>query len=246
MQFDRRGAGPFLVLLSGLACDARLWESVAAELEPSFTVIVPHVWEARSLSEAAFAVNGLLDELATSTTGAAGLSMGGYILFELLRHAPERVRAAAFLDTTAFPDGPERKQARSRTLELLDQGRFEEVLATFAAGVLAPTHPDESPARRTVLSMARDLGPTVFRAQTSAVLERRAYSEVLRLLRVPALFLAGELDAITPPEVATRMAGEVPGAELHVIRGAGHLTPLEAPGPVAEILAPFFRRALLA
>lgn len=41
-----------------------------------------------------------------------GLSMGGYIAFEILRQAPDRVARLALLDTTARPDTPEQTQRR--------------------------------------------------------------------------------------------------------------------------------------
>jgi pimeloyl-ACP methyl ester carboxylesterase len=94
--------------------------------------------------------------------------------------------------------------------------------------------------------MGEALGPEVFASDVSAILQRSPYEDVLRMIRVPVLFLVGEEDSLTPPEVARKMASQVPGSSVEVIPGAGHMTPLEAPERVAEILGDFFGKALAA
>ena len=47
-----------------------------------------------------------------------GLSMGGYVAFEILRQAPDRVARLALLDTTARPDTPEQTERRNAQIAL--------------------------------------------------------------------------------------------------------------------------------
>ncbi|MFL5546118.1 MAG: alpha/beta fold hydrolase, partial [Gemmatimonadales bacterium] len=56
---------------------------------------------------------------------------------------------------------------------------------------------------------------------------------------IPTLVVVGEADTVTPPEQAEAMARAIPGAQLAVIRGAGHLSPLERPDEVSRRLAQF-------
>jgi pimeloyl-ACP methyl ester carboxylesterase len=242
MLWKRRGSGPPVLLLPGLGCDERLWEPVAEALEGSFTLFLADFSGCDTLREVAVVLARRLSEAEAAPAGVAGLSMGGYVALELLRHAPEAVCAAALLDTTAFADSPERQRSRREVLHRLDQGCFEDVLAAFVASVLSPDYPSHGPARALLSQMARELGADSFRASTEAILKRGSYEDVLRWCRVPLLFLVGEHDVLTPPEVARRMAAEVPGAGLEVVPRAGHLTPLEAPDRVAELLGAFFRR----
>jgi alpha-beta hydrolase superfamily lysophospholipase len=64
----------------------------------------------------------------------------------------------------------------------------------------------------------------------------------LRHIAVPALVVVGAEDAITPPAGSQAMAAQIPGAELAVIAGAGHVSPFEAPEPVNVVARKLLRR----
>jgi len=243
MRYEKIGTGPAVVLVPGLGCDGRMWGSVARDMEGRFTLILPETWNCGSLHEAAEGIRSVLRELKIPSAGVAGLSMGGYITFELLRHWPEKVRAAALFDTTAYPDTPEREETRHAVLRLIREGGYEDVLENFARSALAPAHALGGNARDRLLEMARALGPEAFANDVEAILKRESYEDVLRLVRIPLLIAAGEHDALTPPQVARRMAAEIPGARLEVIPDAGHMTPLENPAHVARVLSRFFDAA---
>jgi pimeloyl-ACP methyl ester carboxylesterase len=57
----------------------------------------------------------------------AGLSTGGYICFEIVRQAPDRVDRLALLDTSAPPDTPEVTERRQAQIALARGGRFAEI-----------------------------------------------------------------------------------------------------------------------
>jgi pimeloyl-ACP methyl ester carboxylesterase len=57
----------------------------------------------------------------------AGLSMGGYIAFEIMRQAPQRVARFALLDTTAGADLPEQTKGRMEFIALAECGKFSQV-----------------------------------------------------------------------------------------------------------------------
>jgi pimeloyl-ACP methyl ester carboxylesterase len=176
--------------------------------------------------------------------GLAGLSTGGYLAFECLKQWPEKIRAAAFLDSTAFADEPDGIFEGQEMAQVIRDGRFEEVLDSYVSSALSPANGRGGPLRDLVKRMALELGPETFLAGLEAILKRGSYADVLPLLRVPVLFVSGELDTLTPPEVSRRMAAEVPGASLKLISGAGHLSPLENPDQVAEALGAFFEASL--
>ncbi len=233
------GNGPVLVLVPGLGCDERLWRPVGQLLAPEWRVVYPRVWGAGSLREAAARIVGVLDELGAPSAFVAGLSMGGYITFELLRHWPRRVAAAALVDTTAFGDTPERRAKREQVLELIRRGAFDQVLRTFAASVLAPYHLG-GPLEDLVVEMGTAVGPEAFARDVAAIRDRGSYEDVLERCDRPLLFLAGADDALTPPEVAREMAARARNGRWARVSRAGHLAPLENPDETAKHLREFF------
>ena len=57
----------------------------------------------------------------------AGLSMGGYIAFAMMRQAPERIAKLALLDTSARPDTPEQTAGRKTQIAMAQAGRYGEI-----------------------------------------------------------------------------------------------------------------------
>ncbi len=240
MEYTQIGTGPAILLLPGLGCDDRLWQGVAEHLSERFTLVRPHTWGRGRLAERARELETLAGKLGGRPVGVAGLSMGGYLTFECLRQWPQGVRAAALLDTTAYPDDAERVETRRQVLRLLEAGKYAEVLSAFVPSVLAPGLAEEHPARELLFDMAVALGAETFAADLQAILGRGGFANVLAHIRVPALFVVGSQDTLTPPMVARHMAAAVPGSRLVEIPDAGHMTPLENPEATARVLDKFF------
>ena len=242
MEFAREGSGPVVVLIPGLGCDHRLWQPVGRRLADRYTVVYPRTWGTGSIRAAARSVVSSLDALGEREAAVAGLSMGGYVAFELLREHGERFWAAALVDTTPFGDTPDRRAKRDQVLRLIQQGEFDAVLGAYAESVLAPHHA-RGPLRDLLVDMGRSVGPEAFARDVAAIRDRGHYEDVLPAIRVPTLFVSGELDGLTPPELARRAADRVPGARVAVVPGAGHMPPIEAPEPLARILSEFLEQS---
>lgn len=168
-----------------------------------------------------------------------GLSMGGYVAYEIMRQQPERVSRLALLDTRAQPDTEEDAERRRRTLALAREGRFEQL-----HGILWPrlVHPDrltDAALEETVTGMMRDTGAARFIRQQTAVLNRRDYRPLLESLSVPTLVAVGAQDVITPPGHSREIASLIKGAAFAEIADCGHLSSLERPGDVNRLLASF-------
>jgi pimeloyl-ACP methyl ester carboxylesterase len=66
----------------------------------------------------------------------------------------------------------------------------------------------------------------------------------LEEIRVPTLVLVGDEDKMTPERFAESLAEGIPGAELEVVPGAGHMLPLEQPDAVVKAVRGFLERVL--
>ena len=98
---------PF-VLVPGLLCDALLWRPQIEGLAELADCWVADHTRHETMADIAEAI---LADSPFDSFALAGLSMGGYIAFELMRRAPNRVRKLALLDTVAAPDTPKRPGA---------------------------------------------------------------------------------------------------------------------------------------
>jgi len=166
----------------------------------------------------------------------AGLSMGGYICFELVRQAPDRVARLALLDTTARPDTPELTRRRHAQIALARGGRFAEVADQQFPLLIHPSRQSDPAVRELVRLMASEIGAEAFIRQQRAIIGRVDSRPGLGAIGCPTLVLVGDGDQLTPPELSVVLAGAIPGARLVVVAGSGHLTPLDQPEEVTKAL----------
>lgn len=225
-----------LLLLPGLLCDAGLWAPQADALADVAEVQVADL----SQDDRVEAMAARVLAQAPARFALAGLSMGGYVAFEILRQAPERVSRLALLDTTAAPDSPERALQRRRSLAILSRGRFLGVTQQLLPTLVHPRHV-LGPVGEAVQAMARRVGPEAYRRQQTAILHRPDSRPLLPMLTQPILVLGGADDALTPPAVVQALAEQIPGAQLHTLPDCGHLPTLEQP----EATSALMRRWLL-
>ncbi len=163
-----------------------------------------------------------------------GLSLGGYLAFEIIRRQLERIERLVLLDTRAVAD-----------TETVRQGRFADIAKVRAGGIdaLIPELPTRwvHPLNRTRVSdlmgsMARSIGDRGQFNQQQAMLARPDSHADLRAVRVPTLIACGREDTATPLAEHERMRDCVPGARLEVFEQCGHLTAIEQPNVVTSLL----------
>jgi pimeloyl-ACP methyl ester carboxylesterase len=167
----------------------------------------------------------------------AGLSMGGYIAFAMLRQAPERIAKLALLDTSARPDTPEQSAAREKFIAMAQAGKLPEIVDMLAPRFLHRDRRDDRTLNRIVRDMAADTGADAFVRQERAIMTRPDSRPLLASIKCPTLVLVGEGDELTPPDLAKEIAGGIAGARLTVVPNSGHLSTIEQPDAVNAALA---------
>ena len=166
----------------------------------------------------------------------AGLSMGGYVAFEIIRQAPARVAKLALLDTSARADTPEAIASRHAQIALAASGRLGEVVETQFERTVHPLHRSDPQLREANRLMAEDVGPEAFVRQQTAIIGRPDSRPTLTTISCPTLVLVGEQDQLTPLDRAVEMAHGIRGAELVTVSECAHLSTLEQPRVVTRAL----------
>lgn len=171
-----------------------------------------------------------------------GLSMGGYISFEILRQAPERVAKVALFDTMARADSPEVSAARRTQMELAAGGQFTEVIRTLVPRLVHQSRQADAALVELIVGMGQEVGVAGYLRQQTANIGRADSRATLGNIRCPTLVLVGDSDLLTPPERAAEIAAAIPGAELVVVPACGHLSTLERPAAVNDALRAWLSR----
>ena len=226
-----------VVLIPGLVCTPRLYlEQISALWQFGPVTVADHT---RDDSMSAIAQRIL--SLAPPRFALVGLSMGGYIAFEILRRAPERVVKLALLDTTARPDLPEQTEQRKLQIEMARDGRFDAIARLLFPRFVAAAHQGDRTLQRIVRTMADDTGAEAFARQQTAIMNRVDSRPSLAAIACSTLVVVGEQDALTPPDRAAEIAAGIQGAQQVVVPDCGHLSTLEQPETLTRVLVDFVR-----
>ncbi|MCI2394104.1 alpha/beta fold hydrolase [Aliiroseovarius sediminis] len=217
-----------VVLIPGMMCDARVFGPQIDDLSRDHIVIVAPPIHGETIRDMA---GHILDQL-PPRFALAGLSMGGIVAMEIARRAPERVTRLALMSTSPLPDTPAQATWREPQIVRASAGRLAEAMAD----ALAPDNLAPGCGRAAVVDLVNDmahgLGGEMFVRQSRALQRRPDAQRSLQKLRIPTMVLCGAHDGLTPPRRHETMAALIPGAELVILPGAGHLPTVEQPQQV--------------
>lgn len=225
-----------IVLIPGLLGSPRLYAAQMPSLWKLGPIVVADHTRADSVADVA---RGILAE-APPRFALAGHSFGGYVAFEIMRQAPERVAALALLDTAARADVPEQSQKRRDQIGMARTGPFAALAALQFPAFVHPSRAKDRRLQRYMRAMAEDNDAEVFVRQQTAMIGRPDSRETLAAIGCPTVVVVGDADIATPPERAQEIAAGIAGARLVTIAQCGHMTPIERPDAVAKILAEHF------
>lgn len=182
----------------------------------------------------------ILDLLGAGRAHLVGLSMGGMIAQCFYFAHPHRVASLVLADT--FPSfralGEEAVKGflAARIEPLLNGATPADLAPAAATSLLAPSAPES--ARERLLWSLSHLNKDSYVKTARALAEQDAVGD-LKDIAVPTLVLSGEFDRLAPVSLARQMSGRIPGSQLAVIPGAGHISNLERPEEFNEAVSRF-------
>ena len=255
MTWDEVGSGPAVLLIHGFPLCRELWKpQTTALVAAGYRVIAPDLRgfgqsdassDNCSMDLYADDLIELLDHLEIEKAAAAGISMGGYVLFNLLERFPDRISAALFAVTRSLPDDEAGKQRRRHLAEAAHRQGPQAVADPFLDILFAPETGTERP--RLAEEAYRWMVATSTAGLTGGLLamaSRRDATPLLPSIQVHCLAIGAELDRAVPPEHSRMIAAGIPDCRLVIIPGAGHLANLERPGDFNRAILEFLRVAV--
>lgn len=220
-----------VIFLPGFMCDARLFEQQSNTLSemniPSSVNTMTRGSTVRDIAENVLSNAPLRFAL-------TGLSMGGIVALEIIRLAPERVSHLALLNTTPYED---RSSAQRRNhMQRVRNGEMTEILRDeLKPKYLSPLAAFEN-LLPLITQMGEGLGADVFVQQSLALMTRKSAVPSLASITCPTAIITGADDIICPPSIHAEMQKLIKGSDLYIVENCGHLSTLEAPDIITDIL----------
>jgi 3-oxoadipate enol-lactonase len=238
-----------LVLIHGFPLNPSMWDPQLVLAGRGWRIIAPELRgfgegladpPVTSIDDYAADTIDLLDRLHVETAVICGLSMGGYIAFSMFRHAPTYFRAMVLADTRSQGDTPEAVTGRKNMQQLAREKGAAAVADALLPKLVGDTSRRERPA---VVEAVRNqiVGNSVeaIAGALTALMTRPDSTPTLATIRCPVQIIVGDEDAITPPPLSEQMHRDIPGSQLAVIKGAGHMSNMEQPAAFNDALARF-------
>lgn len=240
IAYTDEGEGRLLVFVHGFPLSREVWRPQVEAFRTSHRVIAPDLRgfgesesseSAVSMEQYAADLATLLEELDTGPAVVAGHSMGGYIALAFARRHPERLAGLVLVATRAAGDSAEVAAGRRATAETVRREGREGVMALvegMVSKMLAPeaADPELIEAVRSFMASATPEGTI---GALLGMAERPDSTSMLGEIEVPTLVVTGADDTLIPVSESESMARAIPGAELAVLPGAGHLVSYERP-----------------
>ena len=232
------GRRPFLAFACAHMTDERLYAKQLAALEPEYECAVFAFRDHASLGRMA---EHLLANTPSRFT-MIGLSLGGYLAFEIVRRNLERLERLVLMDTTAVADHPERLAGRHADIAKVREGGIEALIPELSPRWFHPSHARRDDLVHLMSEMARSIGTRGQLNQQTAMMARPDSHEDLSRVNVPTLIICGREDPVTPVPDHEAMAARVPGSRLEIIEHCGHLSTIEQPESVNRVLIDWLRK----
>jgi pimeloyl-ACP methyl ester carboxylesterase len=237
-----------LLLVHAFPLDASMWEEQVEALKGEADVLAPSLpgfggtppaGELLTVEAMANVLVGELDRVGVERAVVCGLSMGGYATFAMWRLHRERISGLVLADTRAEADDDLGRERRRTTAETV-KARGSEWMADNPPPLLSegadPALWDK------VKEIIRRQPAHAIAAASLGMAERTDSRPILGEIDVPTAVIVGSADTLTPPEMSHTIADAIPGAELTVLDGAGHLSNLEDPDGFTQGVRNLLRR----
>ena len=251
LYYEEQGKGTPIVFVHGHPFNHTMWKYQVPRFSQKYRLIMPDlrgygrtdITPGRvMLDEMALDILHLLDALQIRQAIFCGLSMGGQIVLDFYRLFPEKVKALVIVDSDARGETAETHRQRLQKAETILEDGMKKHTDDTIHQYIAPASMANKPVYTHLYEMMSTTHAEGAAAAHRGRAERRDHLSILPAIKIPCLIVVGEEDFFTPLPIARLMSDSIPGAQLAVINGAGHLPNMEAPDAFNDTLYDFLKK----
>lgn len=242
-----------IIFIHGFPFDHNMWNNQAEALSLNYFCVS---YDIRGLGESSvgdgqYTMEMLADDLLDIIEKAklykpilCGLSMGGYIAQRVVEKNVNLFSSLILCDTKSAADDNDAKIKRAEGIKKINESGVKKFVEGFISNCFAEESKSK-PIYKETLNRSLSFSPAGVKGCLLAMTGRTDTTEFLSVIKSPVLLICGEKDKLTPPFIMEQMAESIADSELHIIPGAGHITPLEKPEMFNKILKDFLSRRAL-
>jgi pimeloyl-ACP methyl ester carboxylesterase len=219
-----------LLLIPGFMCDASLWQAMLPELSKIAAVQFADINEGSSIAAMAERILPSLPEHCV----LIGFSLGGYVARRIAYLAPQKLAGLVLINSSARASTEQELQRNQQQISMSELYPFKGQTLSALKRALHPDRTDDAPLLAHLQAMSLNLGQQVFLRQLGLV--RQDGHDELAQITCPSLIIASRNDQMRSIQEAENMAQALPHSHLNIIEDCGHMSPLEHPEVVCQLL----------
>lgn len=247
------GEGEPIILIHGFPLTHEMWEpQIKLLVEAGYKVIAPDLrgfgdslvdiseW---TMDDFANDIICLADQLELKKFAVAGMSMGGYITFNLLERFGDRISKAILVATKAQADDEQAKNRRNELIQAAKTSGKTPVIEAFKKILFAPITWERN------IQLVNQVAVIMERASINGIIgslgamrDRKDYVEFLDKIEIPVLVVHGKSDLASPFQNAELMASKIKNVEVFYSDLGGHLVNLEDADKVNQTILNFLKK----
>ncbi|MCP1146781.1 alpha/beta fold hydrolase [Lysinibacillus endophyticus] len=223
-----------IVYLSGTLCTTKLWVKMSEDLEFRNLEIIINLNEGNTIEEMAKRVLAKIN----GRFILAGLSLGGIVALKIATMAPERIEKLILFNTNPFLPTEMQFSSWIANRKYIEEYGFNR----FVEDKWVPSLINEKNSLfDLVKEMALDVGEDIYFNQLNAVETREDLTKKFSTIKCPTLIFVGDEDRICPVEMSEYLHENIENSTLIILPETGHLSVLEQPQKIAEIIQSWLR-----
>lgn len=251
LQYQKIGTGPVTVLIHGFGEDGNIWQQQVQHLQTSYQFIVPdlrgsgasaQLSPASSIEQMTEDVIEVLQHENIDHCTIIGHSMGGYVALALAEKYPSYVTGIGLVHSTSYADSEEKKQARTKSIEFIEQNTAAEFIKATIPNLFGDAFKKNHPNKvNALIESGQSFTKEHLIAYYRAMIARPDRTHVIEHAKVPVLYFIGSEDKAVNPADALQQAGLPAVCCVELIEGIAHMGMLEAPAALNKTLENFLQ-----